>query len=299
MRNGTGDWIRRYGRTAAVVVALGILSVWPVLLVPLGNAYVTFCARFLSDTPFQHHYPPLLVGLVVSTVGALGVTFAWILLRQIVGQREIERTLATRRKAPDAEVLALFDRLNIAERVTLTHDSSVFVFCGGLIRPHIYLSNGLVDLLTSDEFEAVLLHERHHLLRHDPLRLFSSLLIRPFAVVFPVTSGIADWITIRVELAADRAVLRVVSVDVLASALVKVMRAMPVHNSPAAVAGLSPTDARVSALLGRPAEIAIDRRDVVVSLVVGCLLLTLVAWLATQSLPSPPRCFTCPAFSAS
>lgn len=297
MRDIVRELLHRYARTAVVVMTLGILGVWPMLLAPLGNAYIVFCARYLSSAPFQHHFPPLLVGFVVSATGALGLTLVWCFLRQIVGQREMNRTLVTRREEPEEDLIPLFVRLNLSERATLTRDNAVYAFCGGLLRPQIYLSRGLVNLLTLEELEAVLHHERHHLLRRDPLRLFIGILARPLTPLFPVVAVMADRISIRVELAADRAALAKVPVDVLASALVKVMRAMPVHEHPASVAGLSPTGARVNALLGRPADIAIDRRDVVVSLVVGIMLLTLAMWLTTQSLPTPPQCFTCPSFS--
>jgi len=273
-----------------------IPGVWPVLLVPLGQAYVAFCARFVSDTPFRHHYPPLLVAFIALIVSVLLTGLLWALVRQVVGQRTINRTLGARAREPDADVGALLAHLDVRGRVIITTDNTVFAFCSGLIQPRIFLSDGLVGMLSRDELEAVLLHERHHLLQRAPLRLFVTSLARRLAFLFPVLEVVADRIVIRAELEADRASLSIVSVDVLASALVKVMRAGPDSRYQAVLAGFSPTDARVNALLGRPVAVQTRRRDLIVSLAVTGVFLMLATWLATQSLPSPPQCFTCPAF---
>jgi Zn-dependent protease with chaperone function len=44
-------------------------------------------------------------------------------------------------------------------------------FCAGLLRPRIYVTSGAIELLDAQALEVVLLHERHHAWRRDPLRL--------------------------------------------------------------------------------------------------------------------------------
>jgi Zn-dependent protease with chaperone function len=54
-----------------------------------------------------------------------------------------------------------------------------FAFCAGLLRPRVYVSSGAVGRLDEASLQAVLMHERHHAQRRDPLRLaFSRVIVR-------------------------------------------------------------------------------------------------------------------------
>lgn len=44
-------------------------------------------------------------------------------------------------------------------------------FCAGLLRPQVCVSSGAIALLDEHALQMVLLHERHHARRRDPLRL--------------------------------------------------------------------------------------------------------------------------------
>jgi hypothetical protein len=70
-----------------------------------------------------------------------------------------------------------FDRaiagLGVAELAgaVVIDDPEPRAFCAGLLRPTIYVTSGAIELLDAQALEAVLLHERHHAWRRDPLRL--------------------------------------------------------------------------------------------------------------------------------
>ena len=91
----------------------------------------------------------------------------------------------------------------------------------GLLRPHIHLPNGIDRLLTADELDAVLLHERRHADRRDNLiRLLHELSLcilwfHPF--VWMTRSRLALYR----ELSCDEAVTRRSRGDHLVSALAK------------------------------------------------------------------------------
>jgi beta-lactamase regulating signal transducer with metallopeptidase domain len=278
---------------ATLVVAIGI---WPALIAPLGRLYVAFCARFLTDAPFGHHYPPLVVAFLAPIVTLLVAGLLVALTRQIWGQHRLDASLASWHIEVDERLPQLVHGLGLAGRVVVSRDQAVSVFCGGLLRPRIYLSRGLVELLTMEELEAVLRHERHHLTRHDPLRYFVADLFERLAAFFPALMTVSDRVRIRAELAADQAALRAASIDTLASALIKVMRASLPATRNVAVASLSPTDARVAALLSQPIEVPFNRRDVAISIGLALTALGVALWLSTQSLPLPPACTTCPPF---
>src|SRR2546421_8523116 len=61
-----------------------------------------------------------------------------------------------------------------------------FAVTHGLRRPRILLSTGLVEALDAAELTAVLVHERHHLWRWDPLRLLAARLLAGYGWFLPL-----------------------------------------------------------------------------------------------------------------
>lgn len=295
-RSELSESLYRYRPTIIAAIVVAIVGLWPAFLAPLGRIYIAFCARYLTDVPFGHHAPPLLVAFVAPIVLTLIIGLVIAFLRQVTGQRHLEKVLSARRCKLDQHTQQMVSRLRAEGRIVATADTAVYAFCSGLIQPRVYLSQGLLDLLTAEEIEAVLRHELHHVTQRDPLRFFASRVSRRLAVVFPVLAALDDRVRINAELTADRATLAVMPLEALAGALIKVMRVSPTTEYHSIVAGLSPTDARVAALLGRPVHVGVDRRDVLVSLLLAVSVVTLLAWLGMQSLPLPPACSTCPPF---
>lgn len=120
-------------------------------------------------------------------------------------------------------------------------------FCAGLLRPTVYVTTGAVAGLAPDELDAVLVHERSHARRWDPLR---GLLRRAAADVLffvPVTSWWAARRREHAELCADIAAIRQVGVPALAGALLSATGSrIPVM----AAAFDGATDARIAQLSG-------------------------------------------------
>lgn len=279
------------------LAALAVIGLWPSLLAPLGRTYVLFCARFLTEVPFRHHFPPLLVAFAGLIVFILAVGLGVALARQLVGQWKLEANLTARVCEPDAELRQVLAKLDIEGRTVITHDiDRVYAFCSGLLRTRIFLSYGLLRLLSYDEIEAVLRHERHHLRRHDPLRLFLGSLGASLSGVMPVLATLERRLRIQIELAADRESVSAVGVDMLASALVKVGLAASAVDHRVVMAALSPTEARVAALIGGDVKAPLPWRDLAMSALFLSGLLSLSVWLALQSLPLPPECLACPPF---
>ncbi|MBI5135161.1 M56 family metallopeptidase [Candidatus Uhrbacteria bacterium] len=83
------------------------------------------------------------------------------------------------------------------------HTSAPVVFCFGLRRTRICISDGLVRMLDDAELRSVLLHEWHHLQSHDPLRFFVLKYFQSILFFVPgMTVLIQKYITLS-ELAAD------------------------------------------------------------------------------------------------
>lgn len=134
----------------------------------------------------------------------------------------------------------------------------------GLRRPQIYCHPALATSLTRGELAAVLLHERHHQLRRDPLRLLLLAAVAPVARLVP---GGRSWLarrTAAIEVAADRFALgHGAARRDLAGALLKIGSTVP---APAAAFGAA-TDLRLRALLGE--ETHLGPPDTVVTMVVA------------------------------
>lgn len=116
--------------------------------------------------------------------------------------------------------------------------------CLGYLRPQIYISQATEQLLTADEFLAVLKHELHHAQQRDPLQ---RLIITSLSYLFPFVNKSLSGYKALQELAADEAVR---DDRRLRQALVKLLQFAPVRL-PATVVGFSATNARIDRLLGQ------------------------------------------------
>ena len=124
----------------------------------------------------------------------------------------------------------------------------------GYLSPRILLSSGLLDVLDASELEAVLHHEAVHLARRDPLRQFICDCCRTALPFIPIVHHAASHFRMKKEVEADRVAIAAMGSPIpLASALERVISAMPTEH-PLGI-GLTPTEARIDSLLGKP-EIA-------------------------------------------
>lgn len=154
-------------------------------------------------------------------------------------------------------------------------------FCGGLFTPHIYLSTGLLEVLSDKELRAVLLHEAFHCARYDPLR---TLLVESVATALFFLPAVAEWRNLfltSLELAADRHAMQMSGRWCLAGALHKLLthpQGTPFSATQiAGIAGLSATEARLAQVLDNaPLPIHFSPRSLLLSslmLLVGCIAL--------------------------
>src|ERR1039458_5632332 len=60
----------------------------------------------------------------------------------------------------DIQLENLADRLGLKCRVFLLDSNDYFSFCSGFFYPRIYVSRAIIDSLTAEELEALILHEK-------------------------------------------------------------------------------------------------------------------------------------------
>ena len=202
---------------------------------------------WLASEPYEFTAVSAVAGSgVLAVAGALRV--AWPALR---GGRALRRLLRSSVRPLPVRVRAATDTLGITDRVDMVATGEAFAVTHGLRRPRILLSTGLVEALDAAELTAVLVHERHHLRRRDPLRLLAARLLAGYGWYLPLLRWWAQRLALRRELAADRAATARAGVAAVAGALLK-LADLP---APAAVAAINPMGNlpdRIAQLEGQP-----------------------------------------------
>ncbi len=161
-----------------------------------------------------------------------------------------------------------------AGQIRFLESSAALAFCGGLRRPNIYVSRGVVVRLRPQELDAVLLHELDHVRCREPLR---RLLAWSLAEGFFFLPLLRWWSTLRrerAELRADQAAIASRGPQALARALLVLEDA----SDPAWLAALGrANEARVAQLLGAP----LPQRQPGRWLLAGSGACLIAAWSAT------------------
>jgi Zn-dependent protease with chaperone function len=178
-------------------------------LATLGLTAVLLVSILAVDALHHHRLEPH-PHLLLAFVDAVVVSRA---LASLTRQLRMQRTF--------------LHRLPVARETTI-HGHCVRVlpgmglraFCGGLLRPAIYVSEDALHAGDA-ELQAILAHEEHHRARRDPLR---QLLARALADGFhplPPFASLAARQSALADLAADRAAVTSLGRAPLASAMVR------------------------------------------------------------------------------
>ncbi|MCS6844645.1 MAG: M56 family metallopeptidase [Caldilineales bacterium] len=267
------------------VVGLATLVAWqaPVLAAGVWQACADAAVAVAGLLPALGLVLPtaLLAGGVAAALG--------VAILQLYHTRRLERWVRARRvpwPAPLAEALADFEP---DQRTLLVDDLAPYTFTLGLRRPHVWVSAGLVEALDPAELQAVLRHERHHLWRRDPLRVFVSRCLARLAFFVPMAPALRDAYLVAKEVEADAASG---ADDALAAALLKLLRSGPRLPVPAHLAAIGPVDAtaariqRLAAGQGRLQPTGVRRPRILTSLAVA-LALVAVSYFSTARTAGP------------
>jgi hypothetical protein len=155
-------------------------------------------------------------------------------------------------------------RLAFLENVTVFEDRLPLAFTGGFLKPRIFLSSRLTEILDEKELRAVVLHESHHQRSKDPLKGLMVSFISDLLFFLPISRLLKRIFHLTSELTADAySVSSQVDPMDLVSSLLKVQKL----NGPAASWFFDPTMERVNHLLGRPARISLPLKRAFLTLV--------------------------------
>lgn len=121
----------------------------------------------------------------------------WSLIRQLRAHRSF------RRRLPVLGTVEID-----GEPVRVLPSSAPHAFCAGLIRPAVYVSEGLLRDCDPRELRAVVAHEVHHRERRDPLRLLLARVVSDAFRPLPPLATLAERHRALADLAADAAAVR-------------------------------------------------------------------------------------------
>ena len=189
---------------------------------------------------------------------------------------------------PPARLQALLPAHKLSsEDVVFLNLAPAHAFCLGFWRPRIWLTAGLVNLLTDEELMAVLAHEAYHCRQRDPLRLLIGRALKSAFFFLPLVHDLAKAIEFQQEIAADQSAIAHAGDDLpLLCALQKLLK----QQSPSVMLSLAAynlfnvTEARLCRLIYPPQPVnwRASFSGWLVNLGVLVIIGSLV-WLQTQS----------------
>jgi hypothetical protein len=170
-----------------------------------------------------------LLGLAVTAITVGGA------LHELAADRRLRRWLAARASRRHGEALVIEDERPRA-------------FCAGLLRPRVYISTGVLALLDESALAAVLVHERQHARRRDPLRLACGRVLARALFYVPGLGELVRRQEALAELSADERAIAAGPEN--RAAMARAMLSFAERSRPHDPTGLDPE--RIDHLLGEP-----------------------------------------------
>lgn len=112
----------------------------------------------------------------------------------------------------------------------LVDDKRVFALTVGFLRPHIYISKKVKEILNPKELKSVLQHEKQHQTSRHPLQLLCLGALKNLLFFLPSTGDIYNKFYLQMELSADTRSIDTTSKKTFLSALVKVCESTTEFN---------------------------------------------------------------------
>ncbi|HCO78754.1 MULTISPECIES: M56 family metallopeptidase [Bacillus] len=92
---------------------------------------------------------------------------------------------------------------NYRNEIIVFHCHEPLAFAMGMLRPKVYLSTALIDMLDEGEIDAVVYHELHHKYSYDPLKTFAFSMLTKVIWYIPVLKHMRQSYSVFREVIAD------------------------------------------------------------------------------------------------
>lgn len=218
-----------------------------------GQALWQVCRAGLSH--WERNLPPAWQLIVPALVLMVMVRAGLSIRRQMRATRQLTHLCRPLQTAVPARLQALLAARNLrAGDVVFLQVMAPHAFSLGFWRSRIWLTAGLVNLLTVEELAAVLDHEAYHCRQRDPLRLLISRALKSAFFFLPLMADLAGAAELQQEMAADQAAIQQAGDNLpLLCALQKLLTQAAANPFPgAAYSPFNVTEARLRRLLASP-----------------------------------------------
>ncbi len=296
-----GSTVRLMAAVALLLFVQAAAALWRTLpeLRDTGRALYHSVTGLCSHT-VRVNWEDVVAGVAVAVlmgVVIVGVRFScYVLGRWHSTCQQVRQLLTARVAEHPVVVVELARRLGVADRLDVVRSVHPFAFTHGALHPRICTSTTLVDLLSTEELEAVFLHEDCHRQRRDPLMVLVTGGLAHALFFIPVLRDLQARYDAAKEFAADAAAVQCQGgPERMAGALYKILS---YHHGTldlrgAAVGGLSVTEQRIDHLLapGESGGPALPGVRVAVSvLTFGAVTLPLLVLAAVNVAPITHMC---------
>jgi Peptidase family M48 len=256
-------WLAAILGSAGMLVAAAALgaALGSVQRVSSGTGHIEVAGLALSYPAFNG------AGWLLVCLGGVGVATLTMAGRSAWHQRSSYRRFLER--------LEILGGLDGHPAVKVIADPRPEAFCAGFMRPTVFVSRGAFESLTPPELNAVLAHEYHHRLVHDPLRFAFGRILSQALFFLPALRPLCARYADLAEVNADRAAVRASAgrQGPLASALLVFD-----ESAPPGASGIS--SARVDSLLGESRRWRLPRLHIAAS-IAALSVLGLLIWQAS------------------
>jgi Zn-dependent protease with chaperone function len=107
----------------------------------------------------------IIITLTISVFAGLSLAISHI--KTFRFKNKIKRSVVSKPKS-----IAYFEKKhNLHNKIIVYQDSQLMAFCLGIFTPHIYLSTRLLNKMNRSEVEAIILHEKQHIVGGDNMKL--------------------------------------------------------------------------------------------------------------------------------
>ncbi len=165
-------------------------------------------------------------------------------------------------------IKSLAEKYLLQDKIIIFDNSRLMAFCLGVLNPKIYLSNQLLKSMSHSEIEAIILHEKQHILGKDNLLLLFLNLIKTAFFFFPIIGDFVNSIEIQKEIIADKVVVEETGRRInIISALRKVIESKPSFMYATAFSEDLSIEPRIRSLVGKKNRLlSIKYSSVIISL---------------------------------
>lgn len=202
--------------TSVAVLVFGAISFFSLKIYEQANVYIGVLYHHIKTAcgctdviQFLNMHP-----VIFAEVSILAVTVSSFLIFAIHKFLKLyfstigftKHCLSYSMKKHSWKLRGVFMELGInKERITEIRSQEAAVFCYGLLRPKICISSDLVKRLDRGELRSVLLHEKHHMERFEPLRYFIVMYLTNILFILPGIKKLAKKYFTFSEMSADEA----------------------------------------------------------------------------------------------